>query len=298
MKTYYDILGVNKHATTSEIKTAYRKLSIKFHPDKNDGDEFFKEMFLNINTAYEILSNAEKRNDYDKLIKNEQIEIQHSFEYDELIVKAAVYVVVENNPSTAFIQRKFSIGYTRAMEISKQLVKLGIVSSYPNATVLVNQNGLEHILLTQLPDRTIDFIETSRKSQEFIEKKEYNENVNATYKEEVNPIWNPVIFWRKVKWTLIFIDLILVFLVFVRNNNNTSNKVEFIQVISEKGLNMRSEPNYNSNVLLTIPNNEQVTLISTEGPSDTISGKTSNWLKVEYNGERGWIWGGFTNYNK
>ena len=65
LKNYYEILGLKKEATQEEIKTAFRKLSIKFHPDKNTGDEFLGEMFKNINEANETLSNVEKRKIYD-----------------------------------------------------------------------------------------------------------------------------------------------------------------------------------------------------------------------------------------
>ncbi|CAN5458689.1 hypothetical protein BH09BAC4_BH09BAC4_38600 [soil metagenome] len=66
MKDYYYILGVNRTATPDDIKLAYRKLSLKFHPDKNDGDKFFEERFKEINEAYDILSNSTKRFNYDE----------------------------------------------------------------------------------------------------------------------------------------------------------------------------------------------------------------------------------------
>lgn len=65
MSSLYDILGVSKNATSEEIKRAYRKLSIKFHPDKNEGDAYFLEMFRQINEAYNVLLSAEKRRKYD-----------------------------------------------------------------------------------------------------------------------------------------------------------------------------------------------------------------------------------------
>ncbi len=65
MNSYYDVLGVNPNASIEEIKKAHRKLSLKFHPDKNDGDEYFTQMFRQINVAYLTLSDAEKRKTYD-----------------------------------------------------------------------------------------------------------------------------------------------------------------------------------------------------------------------------------------
>ncbi|MEO5570471.1 MAG: DnaJ domain-containing protein [Bacteroidia bacterium] len=65
MKDYYYILGLNSNATKDEIKKAYRKLSLKFHPDVNSGDRFFEERFKEILEANEILSDDVKRQQYD-----------------------------------------------------------------------------------------------------------------------------------------------------------------------------------------------------------------------------------------
>lgn len=66
-KDYYKILGVDKKATTAEIKSAYRKLAKKFHPDKNPGDKQAEEKFKEINEANEVLSDPEKRAKYDQI---------------------------------------------------------------------------------------------------------------------------------------------------------------------------------------------------------------------------------------
>jgi curved DNA-binding protein CbpA len=58
-------LGLKPSCTTEEIKKAYRKLSMKFHPDKNDGDEFFVERFKEIQEAYSVLTDSFKRQKYD-----------------------------------------------------------------------------------------------------------------------------------------------------------------------------------------------------------------------------------------
>ena len=62
---YYKILGVNKSASKDEIKKAYRKLAFKYHPDKNKGNKEAEEKFKKINEAYAVLSNDEKRKQYD-----------------------------------------------------------------------------------------------------------------------------------------------------------------------------------------------------------------------------------------
>ncbi len=65
-RDYYEILEVSKGASAEEIKKAYRKKAIKFHPDKNPGDSAAEEKFKEAAEAYEILSNAEKRQRYDQ----------------------------------------------------------------------------------------------------------------------------------------------------------------------------------------------------------------------------------------
>lgn len=65
MKDYYYLLGLNNNASLEEIKSSYRKLSKKFHPDVNDGDLFFTERFKDIQEAYEVLSNLDRRRIYD-----------------------------------------------------------------------------------------------------------------------------------------------------------------------------------------------------------------------------------------
>jgi len=64
-KNYYDILWVSKTASEEEIKKAYRKLAMKYHPDKNKGDKAAEEKFKEINEAYQVLSDKEKRKQYD-----------------------------------------------------------------------------------------------------------------------------------------------------------------------------------------------------------------------------------------
>ena len=65
-KDYYDILRVSKTASADEIKSAYRKLAMKYHPDQNQGNKEAEESFKEVAEAYEVLSNAEKKSMYDR----------------------------------------------------------------------------------------------------------------------------------------------------------------------------------------------------------------------------------------
>ncbi|MCH1430197.1 MAG: molecular chaperone DnaJ [Chlamydiales bacterium] len=70
MSDYYQTLGVSRSASASEIKKAYRKLALKFHPDKNQGDDKAEQRFKEISEAYEVLSDDQKRQIYDQYGKD------------------------------------------------------------------------------------------------------------------------------------------------------------------------------------------------------------------------------------
>ncbi len=65
-KDFYEVLGVPREASADDIKKAYRKLAVKFHPDKNPGDKSAEESFKQLGEAYEVLSNEDKRAAYDR----------------------------------------------------------------------------------------------------------------------------------------------------------------------------------------------------------------------------------------
>lgn len=66
-KDYYKVLGVERKATVEEIKRVYRKLALKYHPDRNPGNAQAEEKFKEINEAYQVLSDPQKRSRYDQL---------------------------------------------------------------------------------------------------------------------------------------------------------------------------------------------------------------------------------------
>jgi curved DNA-binding protein CbpA len=70
MENYYQTLGVENFASLEEIKTAYKKLAKRLHPDVNDGDEFFEKKFKEIQIAYDNLSDSLRKEHHDEILKN------------------------------------------------------------------------------------------------------------------------------------------------------------------------------------------------------------------------------------
>jgi curved DNA-binding protein CbpA len=105
MKNHYQTLGINSDASQAEIKASYRKLALKFHPDKNQGDLSSADRFAEIQQAYQILSNTQKRQIFDKfwnihsaeesgniIVDEENFSIKREFSWN--ILFAAVIIVI------------------------------------------------------------------------------------------------------------------------------------------------------------------------------------------------------------
>ena len=69
MTDYYSVLGINKGSSDDEIKKAYRKQAMKYHPDRNEGDSKAESKFKDISEAYAVLSDKKKRREYDQLVQ-------------------------------------------------------------------------------------------------------------------------------------------------------------------------------------------------------------------------------------
>ena len=72
MKDYYYFLGIPQNASAEDIKKAYRKLSLKYHPDKNENDDYFSDRFKEVKEAYEMLTDPQRKRIYDQNLGSQQ----------------------------------------------------------------------------------------------------------------------------------------------------------------------------------------------------------------------------------
>lgn len=94
---YYTLLGVNKNATTEEIKKAYRKLSLSFHPDRNGSDIKKSQTFCKMTDAYNILSDPDKRRNYDIELSISQVNLNPSIIHNMMLNNQDEYNLDYNN---------------------------------------------------------------------------------------------------------------------------------------------------------------------------------------------------------
>ena len=83
MENYYNILNVSNNADEDQIKQAYRALAMKYHPDKNQGNKIAEEKFKRISEAYSVLSDPQKRREYDFTMSSSFSSSERTYTYDQ-----------------------------------------------------------------------------------------------------------------------------------------------------------------------------------------------------------------------
>lgn len=121
MKNYYYFLGIESESTLDEIKSAYRKLSHKYHPDKNSGDPFFNQRFTDLKEAYEILSDPESRAIYDSCLEMEKQNVRSplppvikSFTVNKLQGEKGEQVILKWNTQHADVVKLVPFGLVKS----------------------------------------------------------------------------------------------------------------------------------------------------------------------------------------
>jgi hypothetical protein len=160
MKDYYYLLGLKQTATLDDIKNSYRRLSKKFHPDVNDGDAFFAERFKDIQEAYEVLSNYEKRVPYDHILFSKQSGINENCnrkpaENDkkvsiELKQESLDFLASHHHPNLFDFRLKNNFGNNIAAEYTIQpnngKIVVGIAYEYANDKTIIKLCGITSLI--------------------------------------------------------------------------------------------------------------------------------------------------------
>lgn len=163
MKDYYYFLGVEKGASQDEIRKAYRALSLKYHPDVNEGSEFFANRFREVQEAYEVLSNDEKRRKYDvstgNTVKTERSDLPpyiKTFTADKTFVRKGDSITISWQTVNADLVKILPFGLEksygeRTFKINEfQGGKFSVVLQATNT--LTNKTVVKGITITEITD--------------------------------------------------------------------------------------------------------------------------------------------------
>ena len=208
MKDYYYFLGIKPNASTEDIKKAYRKLSLKYHPDKNENDEFFAERFREIKEAYETLIDEDSRKIYNQRFGNFGRSLKsmlppkiRNFHADKVRAQKGDEVTVHWQTYDADLVKILPFGLEkphgerkfRIKEFDSQ-VKFQFILHATNT--LLNKTVVQGITISEVNSEKSVSQKEEVTSQNFSTKKE-------KHREEISR-----------KWLIFLILLILVFVVF------------------------------------------------------------------------------------
>jgi curved DNA-binding protein len=133
---YYQILGVQKTATIDEIKKAYRKLAMQYHPDRNPGNKQAEEKFKEITEAYAVLSDSEKRRQYDALGDNRFSQQQGANFHDDIFKNFDFDSIFREMGFGGFRQQRAPIDYSQ-YDI-EHTIEIGFMEAYNGSERQVN----------------------------------------------------------------------------------------------------------------------------------------------------------------
>ena len=212
MKDYYYFLGVKPDASSEDIKKAYRKLSLKYHPDKNENDDFFEDRFREVQEAYEILMDAEKRKFYNQNFQQQQKSLRSNipphiktFSANKIRVQKGEDVIINWQTNNADVVK---------------ILPFGLEKSYGERTFKITEfkDGKFHIVLhatNTLLNKTvvhgITITEISPNQAEKIIKKEGEKHHHPRHQSRRQKYLNSQIF--KITIALICMILAVYFLI-------------------------------------------------------------------------------------
>ncbi len=171
MKDYYYFLGIPQNASSEDIKKAYRKLSLKYHPDKNDNDDYFSDRFKEIKEAYETLMDDGRRKLYDQNLTNQQSNVKSilppkikSFSASKIRAKVGEEITVYWNTYDADLVKIVPFGLEKTN--GERTIRIKEFDSQGKFQILLHATNtalhktiVQGITITELPDSDCNFDE-------------------------------------------------------------------------------------------------------------------------------------------
>lgn len=298
MKNYYDLLGISQQASKEDIKRAYRRLSIKFHPDKNDGEAFFADMFKQINEAHEILSDDTKRSRYDRQLN------AHLHQEDSLAAEQQRVRREQENLRRAQAEQEKRAAQLREQErnFQRQQAAKGTSSNYQQQERALSeekqrlQAAQEAIRKTQA--------EQERKATELQEQEQgLRQRSNRITQTEMSPAvrlrdsdeWSKTRWWKR---TTHFLWVAIVGLCIYIGYG--PRKLHYFRpegtnafIIAPRGVYLRTTPSVTGEKMISLLKYSYIKLIAENGPTQRIEHHEAKWYKVQRDTTIGWVWGGY-----
>lgn len=144
MKNFYQFLGIDINASEEEIKKSFKIYAFKMHPDKHNGDKFFEDRFKEINQAYEILSDTNKKRLYDSELKRKEINVQSFASKETSLRKKEQELLIKERQ----LLKKEKEIKTKIDEISKKEERIRKESNELFINKIKNDENYSHIEVT------------------------------------------------------------------------------------------------------------------------------------------------------
>lgn len=188
VKDYYYFLGISQDASPDDIKKAYRKLSLKYHPDKNNNDEFFAHRFREIQEAYEMLTDHDRRKLYDQNLGQQQRNVKSilppkikNFSASKIRAKAGEEITVYWNTYDADLVKIVPFGLEKPN--GERTIRIKEFDSQGKFQILLHATNtalhktiVQGITITQLSDSESDATDRQEPVFDRIQKSEKKEN--------------------------------------------------------------------------------------------------------------------------
>lgn len=278
-KDYYDILELNKYATQEDIKKSYKKLALKYHPDKNQNDDESKKKFQEITEAYSVLSDEDKRKKYDMFGVEDS-----NFIFDEDPFKMFNQIFKEqlnqfqnmhyesNIDINNVINELSGLNFGNLFDIPKVHVEVHSLNKNPNISNILNnfKNESHQNLVEEVIDDIVIHVDVTMNEIYESKKKEIKYSKNKFKKGKIVK--------KKISLEIDLFDKEITLIgngnesenkkgnvvIYIHNNDKNFIRINEYDVLYQYNINFKDYYK-NNNVKIILPNNENIYLKNVKG---------------------------------